>query len=273
MKNAPDTDDAGGREALMAFLGFDGLPVIQQCGLVRHGHAPREHFIQKGLWSFHFYHYHGELVLDGTASVFEPLWVSLLPPDVDVEWAFPSNASHYYVHFECPADREGDWPLLIDAGSMAKGLWANLDFIERNHRGQSRACAVRFWDLLWRLALPPVLDQETLPSPVQIATSVIRNSLESPPQVSELARRCGISAGHLNRLFRQVRGMSVQEYIQRARLEQVEMLLTRSELSIAAIARSVGFEDLQAFNKYVRKRLGAAPSKVRALAPVAREPG
>jgi transcriptional regulator GlxA family with amidase domain len=101
---------------------------------------------------------------------------------------------------------------------------------------------------------------------------VIRNSLESPPQVSALARRCGISAGHLSRLFRQVCGMSVQEYIQRARLEQVEMLLTRSELSIAAIARSVGFEDLQAFNKYVRKRLGAAPSKVRARASLGPTP-
>lgn len=255
-----------GEQRLHALLGSVGMPRIEQCGLARHGHHGSEQFIQHGLWSFHFYHYRGCLETGGARYPFEPFSISILPPEALVRWHFRGDAHHYFIHTAFAADGGPIQPMILDAAHAEKWIRGDLEFLVRHYRQWPTACGVRFWDILWRLALPEAdPGQKKSPaSAVQIAISVIRNEMDRGIRVSDLAKRCGVSSGHLNRLFRKSHGESAQEFIQRHRLELAEDLLKHSDLPITAIAASVGLKDLQAFNKFIKKRLGAAPRSLRA---------
>lgn len=240
-------------------------PDIVQCGLARHGYRPKEQFIQRECCSFHFYHYAGSLIHRGKPYAFDRNWVSLIPASQAVSWVFPEEANHYYVHFLNEQPLPCQTPLVMDTEAWGGRVQSDLQFILAQHGRESPAASVRLWDLIWQLTIPPHqrAPAESQPSAVQIAKSLIRNSLDIPIRTHDLAYACGISPGHLNRLFRASTQMSVQEYIQRTRADQARQLLVDSDLPVRAIAHMVGFTDLQAFNKFIRKRLDASPRKYR----------
>jgi AraC-like DNA-binding protein len=83
--------------------------------------------------------------------------------------------------------------------------------------------------------------------------------------IGSVARRCGVSPRHAQRLFEQV-GMTFTEFV----LEQRLLLARRLLLSpanrfskIGAIAYDAGFGDLSYFNRVFRRRFGETPSESR----------
>jgi transcriptional regulator GlxA family with amidase domain len=143
-------------------------------------------------------------------------------------------------------------------------MMAEMEWI-RTQAGLRPLCAeVALWHVLLRLGVPERMPVQPAGSgALGIAESLLRNHLDRPMRIGELAARSGVSAGHLNRLFQQAYGHSAQEHLQQARLELALSLLRESALPVRVIAARVGLPDAQAFNKFIRKRTGLSPTGVR----------
>lgn len=62
--------------------------------------------------------------------------------------------------------------------------------------------------------------------------------------VTEIGTATHVSRGYLNRLFRDTFGSSVSVALEHLRCSRAEALLTRTDLTIAAIARQCGYADV-----------------------------
>lgn len=77
--------------------------------------------------------------------------------------------------------------------------------------------------------------------------------------VGDIARICGVSAGHAMRAFRQSTGHSIATYITSLRIERACALLAEDELSITAIAADLGFANTSGFSAAFRRSIGVSP--------------
>jgi AraC-like DNA-binding protein len=82
----------------------------------------------------------------------------------------------------------------------------------------------------------------------------------------ELARLCGCSARHFNRLFRECFGQSPRARQTELRLLKASHLLAMSGEKVVDIALASGYRSLSLFNSLFKKRFGISPSRWRARA-------
>lgn len=80
---------------------------------------------------------------------------------------------------------------------------------------------------------------------------------------SDLARRVGLSARHLRRLFRTHLGASPDQLARSRRAHFARRLLDDSDLTIVDIAFASGFGSLRQFNRAMREVFRASPSDLR----------
>lgn len=102
---------------------------------------------------------------------------------------------------------------------------------------------------------------------VRQVLAFIDDNLENEARidVATLARYSGYSMRHIQRLFRDVTGMKVGEYIRRRRLTRAALLLRLTLRPLADIAFSLGFDSQQSFNREFKKLTGYAPLQYRRL--------
>lgn len=98
---------------------------------------------------------------------------------------------------------------------------------------------------------------------VQKAIEYISSNYSYPITVEDIAAYVGLSRSHLFRSFEKVLKQSPKEYLSGFRIKQSCMLLTTSDLSITAIANSVGFDNNLYFSKAFRKAKGVSPKMYR----------
>jgi AraC-like DNA-binding protein len=121
--------------------------------------------------------------------------------------------------------------------------------------------AERFASLL---AARHVHDHEQLPAAVLKTCQWIRaHALLEDIRLEAAAEACGLSAGHLSRLFHQSTGLTFQEYVRRFRLERACELLQTSDQSITAIAFESGFQSISQFHRSFKSVYGQTPSAYR----------
>ena len=81
--------------------------------------------------------------------------------------------------------------------------------------------------------------------------------------VEDLATQAGLSPRQLHRKFRDVFGLSVQDFLIKTRVQAASDALLHSDLSIAQIATDFGFCDQSAFTQLFRKHTGLTPLRFR----------
>ena len=81
--------------------------------------------------------------------------------------------------------------------------------------------------------------------------------------MEDIAAYVGLSRSHLFRSFELVLQQSPKEYLTDFRMKQACYLLEHSNLSITAIANSVGFDNGLYFSKTFHKKKGASPKAYR----------
>lgn len=99
-----------------------------------------------------------------------------------------------------------------------------------------------------------------------IKTDAQRSLGQQGLSITDLARRHGISASYVRRLFA-TEGTSFTEYLLVQRLSRARQLLgdpRQAHRTIASIAFDLGFGDLSYFNRCFRRRYGMTPSDARA---------
>ncbi|MGI9322411.1 MAG: bifunctional transcriptional activator/DNA repair enzyme AdaA, partial [Pseudomonadales bacterium] len=79
----------------------------------------------------------------------------------------------------------------------------------------------------------------------------------------DLADRLGVTARHLNRLFRKHLGASAKTIAQTRRLQFAKQLIDETSLPMTAVAMSAGYGSIRRFNDHFRHTYQRAPASLR----------
>jgi AraC-like DNA-binding protein len=100
-------------------------------------------------------------------------------------------------------------------------------------------------------------------SMINSTVDYIRGHHHEKLTVEELARKAALSPRQLHRKFREVFGLSVQEFLIKTRIQAASDALLKTDQTIAQIAADFGFCDQSAFTQLFRKHLGITPRRFR----------
>ncbi|WP_028561570.1 AraC family transcriptional regulator [Paenibacillus pinihumi] len=91
----------------------------------------------------------------------------------------------------------------------------------------------------------------------------IEDNYHSELSVELLAEIAGLSRFHFSRLFKELSGRTITEYITAARLDKADDLLRNSKLTVSEVATATGFNDIYYFSRTYKKHRNIAPSTLR----------
>lgn len=94
---------------------------------------------------------------------------------------------------------------------------------------------------------------------VQRACEFIANNYQNPITIQDIAHNVGVCRSLLNRAFQEHMEVSPVQYLTKYRMAQACLLLKRTDMSIKAVAYSVGFEDPLYFSRRFREVTGISP--------------
>ena len=251
-----------------ALAHLDEPPELAAVGIGVHGPAGHvDVFSLPNLWQLHLYGYEADLTVNETAHAIRPGRVSLVPPGTTVRYRYRGRSEHLYAHLRLgSAGPPLSIPVIQDSGVELAPLTAQLQRALSAWPHYPARATAEVWAALWHVAhlTPPrtVGTAATHPA-VTAAIAMIEARLSEPLSVAEIAKAVGVSHNHLTRLFRAATGETVVGYLRARRMERARHFLQATTLSIPAIAASVGFPDLQAFNKACRREFGASPRGIR----------
>ena len=83
--------------------------------------------------------------------------------------------------------------------------------------------------------------------------------------VSGISEMFNISQQHLNRIFKQVIGMTVREYILQLRLSHATYEIIKSNKALIDVCYDCGFANKQSFNRDFKRKYGIVPSEYRSI--------
>ena len=95
--------------------------------------------------------------------------------------------------------------------------------------------------------------------------SFIEDQLAEDLSLEQIAAVAGISASHLNALFRISMGTPVHQYVIQRRVDRAKTLLMRNGLSMAEIALAAGFAHQSHMARHMRRVLGLTPRALKRL--------
>jgi AraC-like DNA-binding protein len=95
------------------------------------------------------------------------------------------------------------------------------------------------------------------------AQEYLRDCIEEPPSLPELARLVGLNEYKLKRGFKAMFGTTVFGYVAEHRLERAQTLLLEKEKSVSEIAYELGYSSPQHFSTAFKKKFGVPPKHVR----------
>lgn len=91
----------------------------------------------------------------------------------------------------------------------------------------------------------------------------IREALESPLTIQQVAEEQGVSYSNFRKLFKEYTGLSPATYQQDLRLQRAKELLTTTSLSVKEIAYRLNFESPDYFSAKFKTKTGRRPSELR----------
>lgn len=92
----------------------------------------------------------------------------------------------------------------------------------------------------------------------------LRQHYTLPLSLDAISHQLGYTPQYLSSLFRKDMGMTMQEYLQRLRVEDACRLMGDQNLTLTQLAQAVGYTDAKHFSKVFRKHKGASPREYRA---------
>lgn len=241
-------------------------PEIRALGRNAHGFVPRDRQRLDDLWSLHLYGYDAVLRLNGQDVPVHPGTLGIIPPGTVMETRYYGISVHLYAHFRLAPGDTRPVAAVTDLGADHKPVYDELyDAVVRFGR-EPHWAAARVWNALWKavsISSAPVAVRRDLHPSVRHATDLIEEGLSNRLSVTHLAQTIGIAPSYLTRLFHEAYGETVIGYIRRRKMERASDLLLRSSLPIKVVASSIGYYDLQQFNKAVRSYFGSGPRELR----------
>lgn len=204
-----------------------GVLLLVRPGVPHHAYSPTRRLTLLSL--------HGEARLPGGRAVFDllhPPTVREVPAGGELDRLL-RHAMRYF---------EGERP---SAGYMMGG-WVDLVF--RRMIADDAAAG--------RLTAAAALD----PLVVELLNE-LDGRVAEPVDLKALAGLSGFTPQHLNRVFRAALGVTPLQHLARLRMERASGLLGEGRLTVAAVARAVGFKDPYYFSRRFREHFGHSPTE------------
>ncbi|MGN9809324.1 helix-turn-helix transcriptional regulator [Micromonospora sp. BQ11] len=185
----------------------------------------------------------------------------------EFRWSGHRTTHHGYVHFTLPAGAEPvDWPWRrrLTEHDPITALLRYLLWVGGHHGATHPRIAQvvgAVVDLFGNGPLTP--PSRVRHDPVERLLDAVATAWAAGPRpvsLAELSRACAMSPAHLSRLFTARYGTPPGVALELVRLSLAADLLVRSDLTVARIARTVGFEDPLYFSRRFRLRYGQPPS-------------
>ncbi len=98
---------------------------------------------------------------------------------------------------------------------------------------------------------------------IKAAKDFVATNYPLPISVEDIADAASVSRTTLFRIFKSGLNTTPMDYLTAYRLAQAKTLLTETDLSVTAIARSTGYEDNLYFSRVFRKNTGTTPTEYR----------
>jgi AraC-like DNA-binding protein len=93
--------------------------------------------------------------------------------------------------------------------------------------------------------------------------SLLQENLHEKYTINQLSRKAGMSAGKLNKGFKQLFGVTIHQHIIKMQMNKANLLLTSTKLQISEIAEQTGFSSKHHFSNSYKKFFGKTPSEER----------
>lgn len=126
----------------------------------------------------------------------------------------------------------------------------------------------KVWELM-ALQLAQITEDRAKPSKhtlkkeerdrLYLAQTILRDRLDSPPSLKDLAQQVGLNECSLKRGFRQLFDTTVFGYLYQQRMEYARQLLQQRELNVSQVAKKVGYVSQSRFATAFRKKFGVNP--------------
>lgn len=104
---------------------------------------------------------------------------------------------------------------------------------------------------------------DTRLSLIRKAQTFVGEQLHTDVTLPAIADHVHLHPVYLSRIFKQLTGENVSDYIHRLRMEKAAYLLKNTELKVYEITEAVGYENPQYFSKVFRKNYGQTPLEYR----------
>jgi AraC-like DNA-binding protein len=95
------------------------------------------------------------------------------------------------------------------------------------------------------------------------AREFIKDHLDAPLPLWDLAKKIGTNEFKLKNGFKEMYGMTVFQYIKEQRLRKAHVLVLYTNMTVGAMARSVGFKQGNHLSREFKKRYGQSPTDLR----------
>jgi transcriptional regulator GlxA family with amidase domain len=113
------------------------------------------------------------------------------------------------------------------------------------------------------MQMPAVANMRIPDARVQKAVKLMEETVEAPLSLTRLARRSGVSARHLQDLFRETMGVAPHTHYLALRLNAARRKVIETKGGFADIAAETGFNSASAFSRSYRASYGESPRDTR----------
>lgn len=97
------------------------------------------------------------------------------------------------------------------------------------------------------------------------AVEYLKSNYSSEIRLEDLAMKSFLSKNYFSKLFKEVTGNNISDYIQSLRIEEACRLLKATDMKVIDIAGEVGIKDLKFFYDIFRKHTGKTPGEYRSI--------
>lgn len=212
-------------------------------------------------------YYNGNPVLEGQGFLITAETMHLYEPDENDPWEYvwfvtkdPALAE-YFPYYRADA-KTGvfSYDFKETAEDLKKYLLANFDRIF-----PYSALLEIFMKIFKNHNRVDAIDPEKSNAQIytDFAANYIRSNYHRKITVSQLTNLLGISQPYLYRIFEKAYGTSPKQFLTNHRIRQAKKLLKETNLTVAQIAASVGFEDAFTFSRCFSKYEKFSPSQYR----------
>jgi AraC-like DNA-binding protein len=94
---------------------------------------------------------------------------------------------------------------------------------------------------------------------VENAKRILKERMQDPPTLDELAHLVGSSPFYLSRQFAQEGGMTMQQYLRQVRMDRAAELLRTGKCNVTEAALEVGYNSLSHFSSAFHETFGCCP--------------